>query len=98
MKRNMTNFCNEYNSDIVCETNHTDIISVCYRCGNSCLSESIICSAYEVRECTYRQVLGLWAVFIIILGVLGNLLTLFAIPYAARKKRFDRFISYFIIF
>ena len=90
----MTNFCNEYNSDIVCETNHTDIVSVCHRCGNSCLSDTIICSPYELRECTYRQVLGLWAIFIIILGVLGNLLTLFAIPYAARKKRYALYISY----
>ena len=86
-QKRMTNFCNNYYTDFACETNHTDVILVCKRCGNSCFSEDIKCSSYALRECTYRQLLGLWAVFIIIFGVLGNLLTLLAIPYAARKKR-----------
>ena len=84
----MTNFCNDINLDLICETNSTDAIKVCKLCGNTCQSETIDCSQYELRECTYRQILGLWAVFIIIFGILGNLLTLLAIPYAARKKRF----------
>ena len=83
----MTSFCNGVETDLICEANHTDAILICKICGNQCLSDSINCSPYELQECTYRQVLGLWAVFIIILGVLGNMLTLLAIPYAARKRR-----------
>ena len=84
----MTRFCNDVNTDLICEANYTDAILVCKLCGNECLSDSINCSPYELKECTYRQVLGLWAVFINIFGVLGNMLTLLAIPYAARKRRF----------
>ena len=36
----------------------------------------------------YRMVLGIWALVIAIIGILGNILTLLAIPYAARKKRY----------
>ena len=43
----------------------------------------------------YRIVLGICAVVIAIVGILGNLLTLLAIPYAARKKRYT-FIKYYI--
>ena len=84
----MTTFCNDYNPEIVCESNYTDAISICKFCGNGCESDTIQCPPYELKECTYRQVLGLWAVFIIIFGVLGNMLTLLAVPYAARKKRY----------
>ena len=35
----------------------------------------------------YRTALGIWALINAIIGILGNMLTLLAIPYAARKKR-----------
>ena len=35
----------------------------------------------------YHTALGIWAVFVIVFAVLGNLLTLLAIPYAAHRKR-----------
>ena len=43
----------------------------------------------------YRMALGIWALVIAIIGILGNILTLLAIPYAARKKRYI-FIKYII--
>ena len=51
-------------------------------------SDIVQCNSYELQECTYRQVLGLWAVFIIVFGILGNVLTLLAVPYAAKRKSF----------
>ena len=48
-----------------------------------CINESI-----PKEDKKYRVVLGIWAVVIAVIGILGNLLTLLAIPYAARKKRY----------
>ena len=35
----------------------------------------------------HRRALGVWASIIAVIGVLGNMLTLLAIPYAAQKER-----------
>ena len=82
----MANFCNYINTNLVCESNYTDALFVCKFCGTGCDSDIIQCNSYELQECTYRQVLGLWAIFIIIFGILGNVLTLLAVPYAAKRK------------
>ena len=35
----------------------------------------------------WRIALGVWTLFVIIVGILGNVFTLLAIPYAARRQR-----------
>ena len=58
-----------------------------------CVDGSNVDGAYHcfddsMTRCPYRNSLGLWAIVIIFIGVLGNLLTLLAIPYAARHRRY----------
>ena len=36
---------------------------------------------------TFGLFAGLWGIFVALTGIFGNLLTLFAIPYAAKRKR-----------
>ncbi len=44
---------------------------------------------------TFRTFAGTWAIFIGLTGILGNMLTLLAIPYAAKRQRF---VLLFILF
>ena len=48
------------------------------------------CFDKSMMHCPYRKSLGVWAIIIIVIGVLGNLLTLLAVPYAARHRRYDQ--------
>ncbi len=43
-----------------------------------------ICTPFTV---TFRTATGVWCLMNAIIGILGNLLTILAIPYAARKKK-----------
>ena len=83
----MIDTCSHVITDLVCDANYTDAILLCKICLNGCDADTIECSTYELKECFYRRALGVWATFIIVVGILGNMLTLLAVPYAARKKR-----------
>ena len=41
------------------------------------------------EDVTIRRITGFWSLFNFIAGTVGNLLTLIAIPYAARKRRYN---------
>ena len=41
------------------------------------------------EDVTIRRITGIWSLFNFIAGTVGNLLTLIAIPYAARKRRYN---------
>ena len=45
------------------------------------------CFDKSFETCPYRKSLGVWAIIMMFVGVLGNLLTLLAIPYAAKNRR-----------
>ena len=83
----MRDSCNYNSNDLVCQENYTDAILVCNICLNGCDTDIIECSPNETKHCSYRRALGIWACFIMVVGILGNVLTLLAVPYAARKKR-----------
>ena len=70
-------------SDIMCDrTNSRTVLELSEVCVNEYVSGCI-----PKEEQYYRKALGIWAIIIGVVGVLGNILTLLAIPYAARKKR-----------
>ncbi len=50
-------------------------------------------------DSSLRRIAGIWCIVNAIIGFSGNLLTLLAIPYASRHKRFEnrKFVSIFII-
>ena len=68
-------------------------LTAIYLLSKLCVNGSNIDGAYDcfdksMEKCPYRNGLGVWAIVIIFIGVSGNLLTLLAIPYAARHRRY----------
>ena len=60
-----------------------------------CLESKLL---YELNQCrpttSWFDPIALgWTVFSIVLGVLGNLMTLLAIPYAAKHKRYYKILG-----
>ena len=75
-------------TNLVCDAKHVnDTYILSKLCVNGSDDGTLDCLPHNVEERQMRFALGLWAVLILIIGVLGNTLTLLAIPYAARKKR-----------
>ena len=82
---------------LACDSNNPRNISVLSKlCVNGCntyvhVNDSYIpkydCFPMDLKHCPYRRALGMWAILIMFIGVIGNLLTLLAIPHAAKKKR-----------
>jgi hypothetical protein len=73
-----------------CHHNHSSEI---FLLSKLCVNGSNINGEYDCfdksfEHCPYRKSLGVWAIIIMFIGVFGNLLTLLAIPYAARKQRY----------
>jgi len=59
-------------------------------CVNGSNTENVEC-VQNYNDVTYvvlRKLVGLWSIFVGSLGISGNLLTLLAIPYAAKRKRY----------
>ena len=78
---------------LTCHGNDTygyeDIVLLSKLCTNgSNVNGWYDCVPASLYHCPYRISLGVWALIIMFIGVLGNLLTLLAIPYAARRKRY----------
>ena len=68
---------------------------VCDGTNNYYLSKLCVNGSYEEtlcipeldRQLPYRVALGVWGLIVMVFGVIGNLLTLLSIPYAAQKQR-----------
>ena len=58
-------------------------------CVNGSNTENVEC-IQNYNDITYvvlRKLVGIWSILVGSLGISGNLLTLLAIPYAAKRKR-----------
>ena len=72
-----------------CESNNT------YSMGKICLEAWINDNDNETEECfpestgVFGTITTVWYIINVSIGIMGNLLTLLAIPYAAKKKRWN---------
>ena len=79
-----------YNSTITfkCDEN-SDKLHIGYLsqlCTNGSYNEGV-CIAHLDEDIYGRTALGVWGMIVVLLGVIGNLSTLIAIPYAWKRKR-----------
>lgn len=87
------NYCNityhPHDEPYFCDSNHTeDIVVLSDLCVNEEYNEDLSeCLSKDLQDCYVRKSLGSWGIFMIVVGCLGNILTLLAIPYAASRKR-----------
>ena len=71
-------FCNDYDS----------IVSLSETCENSFNVKSFECiQNNDETKSIIRTFMGIWSTIIAVCGTSGNLLTLLAIPHAAKHKR-----------
>ena len=74
-----------------CKTGENSTIYLLSKlCVNGSNTENVEC-VQNYNDVTYvvlRKLVGLWSIFVGSLGISGNLLTLLAIPYAAKRKRY----------
>ena len=59
-------------------------------CVNGSNTDNVECvqNSNDISYLVLRKLVGLWSIVVGSLGVSGNLLTLLAIPYAAKRKRY----------
>ena len=62
-----------------------DLSRLCVNGSN--VNGSYDCFDQSFEHCPYRKTLAVWAVSIMFIGVVANLITLLSIRYAAKKKR-----------
>ena len=76
-------------SDLVC--NRLEDI---YSLSDACNSVEI---DWEQLDCVpsskWRVAVGVWCIFVLISGIIGNVLTLLAIPHAKKKRRYYLLVS-----
>lgn len=72
--------CNGYRNIII-------LSEICVSSFNSTLYECIRSS--DNIKSILRTLMGIWSLLILVCGTFGNLLTLVAIPYAAKHKRYE---------
>ena len=90
MTDNQEKLYNLNDTYIACNRNNSNNI---YQLSKFCVNDSNVNGLYEclpndLENCPYRIALGCWAIIVMIIGVLGNMLTLLALPYAAKRKRY----------
>lgn len=56
-------------------------------CVNGSTYSRDVCIPELDQQRPYRIAIGIWALVVMIFGVSGNIFTLLAIPYAAKKQR-----------
>ena len=70
-----------------CDAEHkTDVGILSHLCVNGSYDQNL-CIYHLDEQRPYRIALGIWALIVMMLGVFGNLITLLAIPYAAKRQR-----------
>ena len=65
--------------------NKTHIAILSNLCSNGHFREDLCVPENEKRP--WRIALGAWALVIALIGICGNIFTLLAVPYAARRQR-----------
>ena len=86
---------NENINYFVCNgANKTDIhshkqlcVNISKLCVNGLYNEVLGCIPHLDEQRSYRIALGVWSIIVTIFGLFGNLFTLLAIPYAAKRQR-----------
>ena len=68
-------------STICNDTNHLEVWS------DYCLNVVFLDACYPSKRYEFKFALGIWCVFLGLIGFIGNLVTIVAIPYAAKKKK-----------
>ena len=78
-------------------SNNTTILSST-RCdkGHLRYDSAFVNGSFDVSFCinllddrrSWRVALGIWAIIVTVVGVIGNIFTLLAIPYAAQRQRY----------
>ena len=66
--------------------NKTHIGLLSKLCVNGSYDEDL-CIPQLHQQRPYRMALGVWALIVMAFGVFGNIFTLLAIPYAAKRQR-----------
>ena len=72
------------NSSIYFICNDTNYVEVW---SNYCLNVVFLDACYPSTRYEFKFALGIWCVILGLIGFVGNLLTILAIPYAAKKKK-----------
>ena len=72
------------NSSISLICNDTNIVEVW---SDYCLNVVFLGACYPSKRYEFKFALGIWCVILGLIGFFGNLLTILAIPYAAKKKK-----------
>ena len=76
-------------SQLSCDENHPrDVYVLSKLCVNGSYEDHLDCVSHLDQQRPYRATLGVWGIVVTIVGVLGNLLTLLAVPYAANQKKY----------
>ena len=73
MNSSIPDFCND--------TNYVEVWS------DNCLNVAFLDACYPSKQYEFKFALGIWCVILGLIGFVGNLLTIIAIPYAAKKKK-----------
>ena len=67
--------------------NRNDIYALSKLCVNGSDWNEFECIADLDHQRISRRALGVWAIIVSFVGVLGNILMLLSVPFAARRKR-----------
>ena len=68
-------------SEICNDTNYVEVWS------DYCFNVVFLDACYSSNHYEFKFALGIWCVILGLIGLVGNLLTIIAIPYAAKKKK-----------
>ena len=76
------------NSNLFCsEQNKSHIYQLSKFCVNGSTYSKDLCIPELTQQRPHRIAIGVWAFVVMVFGVFGNIFTLLAIPYAAKKQR-----------
>ena len=80
--------CHKSNHDAFDEHEHqNDIYTLSKFCVNGSDWSNLEC-IHDIDEQSFsRNILGIWAIIVSVVGIIGNVLTLLAVPFAADRKR-----------
>ena len=82
-------------TQITCDkSNQNDVYTLSKFCVNGSDWSNLEC-IHDIEEQSFsRNILGIWAIIVSVAGIIGNVLTLLAVPFAADRKRWvDAIVS-----
>ena len=83
---------------ITCDKdNQNDIYTLSKFCVNGSDWSNLECIHDIDEQSLSRNALGIWAIVVSLAGIIGNVLTLLAVPFAANRKRWVGIIDMYLI-